>query len=459
MRRYSVVGSVLLVVLAAPGPVHGAGFAILEQSAARNGMALAGSRAAAEDASTVWFNPAGMTRRDSELQLAAHLIVPQFEFNDRGSVQTTPLGSLPLLPGADRSEDGAERAVVPNAAYVRAINERWRLGIVLNAPFGLSTGYASDWVGRYQAVDSEITSFNVNPAVAYRVNDRLSLGAGVSVNYTEARLTNAVDFAAICAQLAGDACPNGALPGQGAFDGFVENTGDDTSVGYNLGLLWQPTNATRLGLTYRSEIEHNLEGDVDFTAPATLGGFEALGPMLGGALAAAFADGNAGAELTLPDTAGASIRHDIENGFAAGVTLLAEAVWTGWSNLSALRIDSDNPATPPLEETLAWENTWRFAVGLECRVNAAWQLRAGIAYDESPVPNQQLRTPRLPDNDRTWLALGLGRTWRHGTIDVGYAHLVVDDTPIDRVGGTGDRLRGDYDSAADVFSVEVGFDF
>jgi long-chain fatty acid transport protein len=392
-----------------------------------------------------------MTQLGTTFQISTHYIDPTFDFDDAASMQLLPDGAI-QMNGVGAS-GGGEAAIVPNLYYVQPLSERIYFGVGLNAPFGLTTKYDPNWIGRYQAVKSEILTLNLNPAFAFVVNEHLSVGAGLSINYIEAELSNAIDFAAVCAAAAGGACPNGSIPGQGMYDGFVVNEANDTSVGVNIGLLWSPSEATRIGLAYRSQINHSLIGHADFSPPATLGGFEALGP-LGVALNAAFADSDITASVSLPDTASISVFHRLSH----NVSVVGDLSWTDWADIPELRLEFDNPLTPGSAETLNWEDAWRISAGVIVDLNERWTVRAGYAYDESPVPDAAVRTSRLPDNDRQWVALGLSHRFsRVVSVDLGYAHLFIRDTAIVRVGSTATLLDGTFDSAANVVSLQVNY--
>lgn len=446
-----------------PLPGYSAGFAILEQSAKRMGTAFAGAGVVGDDASEMWYNPASLTAMDASAQFASHLIFPSIEFNSNSSAVTAP-ASAALFASSDPRDDAGARAFVPSFAYVTPLqsgsssNQRqaWYAGLSINAPFGLATEYNNNWLGRYRALDSAIASININPALAFKINEHWAFGFGVNVNYTEVSLSSAIDVAGVCAQLVGGICPNGAPPSSGVFDGEVEVTGDDVSLGYNLGLWWQASPGTRLGFAYRSEIEHEIEGEGDFLQPVTLGGLSALGPVLGAGLAATFTDSDASADLTLPATFSISARHALNERTA----LLADASWTGWDSLQEIRIDFANPATPTSVEELNWTNTWRFSLGVEHALDDSLSLRLGYAVDESPVPNRFLRTPRLPDNDRQIFATGLSKRISNDmSIDASYAFVKMDDTEIEWTRANGDHLAGDYDSHGHNLSVAVNLLF
>lgn len=455
MRRVRAVGgataSCILVGLSAAS--HGSGMAITEHSARGLGTAFATGGAAAEDASTQWFNPASMVLIGHAASASVSLVSPRFEYEDRGSVQSVGAGTLPLLPSADPEDQGGHDSVVPALFYVRPVNDRLTVGVGLNAPFGLATEYDDDWRGRYHGLFSEVIDVNLNFNAAYELSPNWAVGGGVSVNYMEAELTNAIDFAAVCAAVAGGACPNGAVPGQGMFDGFVRNEGDDIAYGFNLGVLWH-NDRTRIGLAYRSELEHELEGEADFRTPTALGGFASLGPQLGGALAAGFADEDISADLTLPDTLALSAYHDF-----GGIALVADLTWYDWGDIPEVRIERESGADD-LVEPLGWDSTLRAAVGVIAELDRRWTVRVGAAYDESPTPSVQERSARVPDDDRTWLAFGASyRFDERWSVDIGYAHLLVGETDIARPSVTGATLIGEFDSSADLLSVQLSATF
>lgn len=433
------------------GQAQASGFAITENSARELGVAFAGSAAIAEDGSTVWFNPAGMTHLGTTFQFSTHYIDPTFDFDDTSSGQLLPGGVIPLDGKSDSG--GGESAIVPNLYYVQPLSERFYFGVGLNAPFGLTTQYDPNWIGRYQAIKSEIVTLNLNPAFAFAVNEHFSVGMGLNINYIDAELTNAIDFAAVCAAAVGGACPNGSIPGQGMYDGFVVNRADDISVGFNAGLLWSPSEATRIGVAYRSQINHSLTGRATFSEPATLGGFDALGP-LGAALHAAFADSDITASVSLPDSASVSVFQRLSD----NVSVVGDLSWTDWTDIPELRLEFSNPLAPQSAEVLNWDDTWRVSAGVVVDLNERWTVRSGYAYDESPVPDAISRTSRLPDNDRQWLAFGVSHRFSPAiTVDLGYAHLFIRDTAITRLGSTASLLDGTFDSAADIVSLQVNY--
>ncbi len=418
------------------GTASAAGFAVNTPSAQSMGNAVAGGGAVAEDASTMWFNPASMTRLPSQMMASAHVLMPTFDFTDKGSTQATAGGPIPLLPGAPTTADGDTAAVVPNLYYIRTLNESWSFGLAVSAPFGLATEYDSNWKGRYHTIDSEIKDFNVNPALAYKVNETLSVGAGVSINYIDAKLNNFVDFGAL-------------LGAPGGADGFVEYKADDISFGFNFGVFYEPSDSTRFSLAYRSQINHKLEGDANFSSVPAAGGLDTV-----------FFDDGIKVGASLPDSLSFSAFHML----TPKIGIMGDATWTGWSDIPELRIVYDSPTngggSGTSVEDLGWEDVWRFALGLSYYHSDRLTLRTGVAYDQSPVPNPVLATPRLPDNDRIWVSIGASYSINDKTsVDFAYTHEFIDDTNIARTNGTGATLNGVYESSVDIFSLQASYRF
>jgi long-chain fatty acid transport protein len=438
----------LATVLAAlaGSPALAEGFRIQEYSVRDMGLANSGNAALAADASTVFANPAGLPRLDGpQLNVGVHGILGRGAFSNDGSTDAT---GAPLAGG-----DGGDlfaNAAIPNAYYARPIGDgRAWFGIGLTSPFGLSTDYDSGWVGRYQTLESDLTAIDINPALGITVNDWLSLGVGVSAQYASVRLTNAIDFGSVCLARIEPAAPGsctalGALPQQA--DGFVKLDGSDWTLGYNLGALFTLTDATRIGLAYRSAIDHEIDGDAQFAVPASLSGL----------LAPAFTDTTATAPLNLPARLSLSFHHQATERLA----LTGDVSWSQWERFDGIAVDFDNPAQPDQTETLNYDNTMRYAAGAEYALDAAWTVRGGVAIEQTPT-DPDFRSPRVPDEDRTTVALGASWTPRDAlTVDAGYQHIFFKDAAIDQTGTGGDTLVGAYgDNAADLVSLGLTWRF
>lgn len=435
---------------------QGAGFALLEQSGSGLGSAFAGSGAVAADATTIFFNPAGLVYvNERQAVIVPSGIAISSEFNDRGS---SPALGQPL--GGDGGDAGGWN-LVPSAYASMPLGERLAVGLGVNAPFGLKLEYDDGWIGRFQALKSEIRTINVNPTLALRVNDFLSIGVGINYQTLQAELTNAVSYTGVIAQglqqlaAAGQISP-AAVPGliaaNAGLEGHASVRGDDRAWGYNLGVMFD-MGATRIGLSYRSALEYEVAGFASFTAPS------ATEPTGAAIVAAAsgpngpLQTGRASVDLELPDFALLSVRQAI----GSNVELLADVSWTGWSSVQELRVVRDTGATISVTPE-EWKDTWRFALGGTYAVSPALKLRAGIAYDESAVPDST-RTPRLPDVSRKWVAIGAH--WQYSdmfAIDVGYAHLFSDEVPLNQNAGNTNAnalVAGEQESGIDIVSAQL----
>lgn len=416
--KVSVNGLVLASLLGVAGSAQAAGFALIEQSASGMGNAYAGAAASAEDASTIFFNPAGMTYIEgTQVVGALHLIKPNAEFNDKGSVKAQG-----VPPAGGEGPNAGDLSFVPNFYYKRDLTDNIKFGLGLSAPFGLKTEYGDQWIGRFQADKSEVKTLNINPSIALKVNDQLSLGIGVSAMRAEATLTRQV---------------NRVL----ASESSVKIKGDDWGFGFNLGTIYQVTTDTRIGVDYRSKIEQHLDGTAKF----------------GTALAA----GNTGvkADLTLPENFSVSVFSQLDDKW----DVMGDATWTRWSQFKELKIVRDNGTTLALTPE-NWENTMRYSIGMNYRYSDALKLRAGLAYDEEAI-RDEFRTARIPGNDRKWVSLGASYQVAPATkFDVGYSHLFISNAKIDddqtsAAEGRNGRLLGDFDGSVDILSMQVTHNF
>ena len=444
-----------------PGVIHASGFALLEQSASRLGAAFAGTAAAADDATTVFFNPAGLSLLESaEAIVVASGIEITSAFNDQAS--QAALGQ----PLGHNGGDAGGWNFVPSAYAAAPLNDKIAIGLGVNAPFGLKTDYEPGWIGRFQALKSEIRTINVNPSLSWRVSDAFCVGVGVSYQRLDAELTNAVNYTAVVAQgvqqlVALGQLPAAAAPGVIAANAGLEGggrvEGDDDAWGFNIGLLFDVSETTRLGVSYRSKIEYEVKGAVNFGPPVVTQPIGAAIVSRASAAGGPLSNGPASVDIELPDIATLSLRQQ----FAKRFTLLADVGWTGWSTIKELRVVRDTGATVSVTPE-HWEDAWRFALGGAYEASDKLTLRAGLAYDESAVPDST-RTPRLPDTNRTWVALGARWTPRDSLVlDVGYAHLFSDDVPLNQNAGstaTSGFLIGEQESDIDIVSTQLIYRF
>ncbi len=424
---------------------NASGFALIEQGAKSLGNAYAGASALAADASTIYFNPAGLTRLDSpEFVLAGHYIVPK---NEIFGAKATHAPNISIT-GENKSKAGVT-AVVPNFYFSSPIAPGVYGGVGVSVPFGLTTNYAANWSGRYHAIESDVAVVSVTPTLALKPSENFSLGAGLNIEYAKATLSNRIDLGLVClgaeaaSQIPTDACAGlGMLPTQS--DGSVTITGDNWSVGFVLGAMFTLDADNRIGVTYHSPMNHRLSGSADFAVPANAKLFTDNGRFL---------DTGAKAELNLPESLSASFFHAVN----ARWQMLGDVTFTKWSRFQELRVEFDNPSQPNSVQPALWENTWRYSLGANYIVDDRITLRTGVARDQTPVSSAELRTPRVPDSDRTWFALGV--QWnmsKQATLDAGYAHLFVDKTTINnKEENTGYLITGDVKSRVDIASLQL----
>jgi long-chain fatty acid transport protein len=432
------------VQLGAGGGSAGAGgFAITEQAASSAGFALAGVSAWSGDASTVFFNPAGMSRlEDPEVASAAHLIWPDNGFRNRGSFD--PAGN----PVAGSGSIDNVPALLGDLFAVMPVTERIHLGIGITAPFGLSSNYDDDWPGRYNTLRSAILTVDVNPAIAVRLDEHVTIGFGASLQYARGERRNALDLGSLCPSVLGvtpaDCAAIGLVP-QGA-DGSLFIEADGWAAGFNAGVLVELP-PVRLGLAYRSEMHHNLEGDADFSVPAV-----AQPITLGGNL---FVDTNAAAEIVLPET----VRLDAAIEAGDGWTLLAGVTWTRWSRFKSLVVEFDNPNQPTVSQAESWRDTFRYAVGAEWKLDDMITLRGGGAYEETPT-RDTTRNPGIPQGDRHAVAVGAGfALLPQASLDLAYSYNWESNADVEQARADFGVVTGTWDNSVHVVSAQLNWRF
>src|SRR5499426_2278738 len=425
-RRALLVSAIGVLLGTVPGSASAAGFQLMEQNASGLGNAYAGQAAAAEDASAIYFNPAGLTHIPrGQVVGALHLVKPSTTFSNDGSctpyvgtgVGTStcpfgPNGNLGHIAGGNGGDAG-DWSVVPNAYLSwEVLPSTWWLGIGVNAPFGLKTEWDADWVGRFQAIKSEVQTININPTVAWKINNLFSVGAGFSAQHLDAELTQAVSYRAVALSTGIGAIIAGTPAGS---EGVFKLSADDWAWGWNAGVMVNFSPETRLGVSYRSRINFTVEGDATFgSRPTAL----SVVPNV--------ADGNVKADIELPDTLSVAVAHQLN----AQLQLLADYTWTRWDSIQDLTVvRTSGPLSGQTLTSLAlhFKNSWRVGVGANYQLTPQWKLRGGFAFDKSPVQDA-FRTPRLPDEDRFWLAAGAQWAFSpNAALDFGLAHLFVKD--------------------------------
>ena len=347
-----------------------AGFQLTEQSSLGAGRAYAGAGIVGDDLSAVHYNPAGMTLLPgTQMQAGSVWIEVNAEYDGKD-------GS---------SENGRYKGQAIPAGYItHQLTEDVWLGLGLTVPFGMGTDYGKDWTGAERGYTSTILTFDINPNVAWKVNDFLSVGGGISLQYAKAKL----------------GMKPANIPATGKIDA------DSWDWGWNIGLMLQPTDSLRFGLAYRSAIEHNAEGDFTLSFPYPL---QSLNFTC-----------DAEATVKTPDTI--MLTSTWEASDRLRISSLIR--WAKWSNFKNLTIKNSNTGTVLSNVENDWEDTWLFSVGADYKLNDAWTVRGGVAYEKDPVGDNSKRMAVIPDTDRLWLSLGA--TWnasKNFQIDGGFSYL------------------------------------
>jgi len=391
-----------------PHDANSAGLWLYEQATPDMGSAAAGRAALASDASTNSVNPAGMTRLERSQLLAG---VQMLYVNTKFDTDFAEFG------GGDGGNAGGW---VPAASfsYVHKMSDDLSLGVSVGSFFGLGLDYGKSWAGRYYVQEAEFLTFGINPGVGYRLNDHWSVGAGVSaVNSSLSQKTAIRNLG-----------PNQA-------DGQLKLEDDDWGFGYNLGILFEPNEMSRLGLTYRSEIEF------EYKDTARLRGLQP--PLSGIANIVGLVGSQLDMKMNLPQAVMFSAYHRLTDRLA----IMGNVGWQEWSAFGESSLSLSSEETTDLNLDRNFDDTWHFAFGLQYQIGDPWLLSAGIAYDESPVSDSN-RTPDMP-LDRQWrYATGLQYDLSQDiTIGCAYEFLDAGDADISQNrGALAGEIAGDYTS-------------
>ena len=403
--------AVVILSLAGFGSAQAGGIFLYEVGTPDMFTAGAGWAARAQDAATVLTNPAGMARlKGNDLLLGAGALY----------------GDYQLTPNANTTVDGGDGGVAvgwfPNggAYYAGELSERWWFGVAATSNFGLAEEYEPGWVGRYYVEKSTLIGVSFLPSVAYRVSPELSFGAS---------------FNALYGVLKDDVAINSVVPGEA--DGRLSMSANDLSFGGNFGVLWEPSERARLGLTYTMPVDLDFVDRPEFTD---------LGPGMETALdAAGLLETDLGLEITVPMTATASFYTDLDADWA----VMGDVGWQDWSQFGGVNVEVATDPPSGLSTQLPYQDTWRGAVGAKRRLGSAWLLSAGVGYD----------SPMVEDADRS-VALPTGEAWRFAAgaqrqlsekfdLGFGYTFLSNGNMPVDQErGALAGRVAGVYENAA-----------
>nr|WP_241198049.1 outer membrane protein transport protein [Pseudomonas oleovorans] len=410
-----------VAITATSGHGFASGFALNEQSISGMGTSFAGRSSFADDASTVFGNPAGMSRlKRDEVYVGAAAI------HAKSDISHASANAGPATLAGSNDGNMVPTTGVPMGYYVKPLDDKVAFGLGVYVPFGLMTDYERTFQGRYYADKSYVRVITVQPTLSYRFNDKLSVGFGPTFNHIEGELSS-------------------SLLNPGNSDGKVRVKGDDTAVGFNAGVLYDFTPNTRAGVTYHSRVKYELEGDTRVSG--------------NGALAAIAGKYDANLGLTTPESVDMSITHKLTD----ALTLHAGSTWTRWSRFKEIRVENNSATLPANLSTIVeeqnWHDAWAHAVGLSYKVSPQWTLRTGIAIDQSPTNNVD-RSPRVPSGDRTIFSVGAG--WSPNpdmTIDVAYSYLQEESVDVNHVSATRGTYSARYKNSAHGLGASLSYRF
>lgn len=412
-----------------PSIAFAAGFYIQEQSVSALGAANAGVAAHASDASTIFFIPAGMTQLDGrQINLGVHALLTNVEMEDTGTslvANGAPIAAVGIGPNNDGGNPGGLN-FIPNAYFATPITEngQWWAGFGVSAPFGLGSEYDDEFFGRFSSVKTELRTIDFQPALAYRPVDWLSIGVSAVIEYADANLQ----------QFALTSAPPTPQ------ETYVRVTGDDWSVGYNAGIILTPREGTDFGISYRSEIQHQLVGDVDYSIQNA-----AIGAV----------NSDAQADLDIPDILHLGWSQKLGDQW----TLLAGATWMGWNSFDNLLVEADNPGTRGPSVLFNYQTTWAYQIGAEYAMNENWTLRAGYQFDETPTTNEG-RSTLNPDGDRHWFSGGftykMDDKW---SVDIAATYIDIDENPVNIRRGAININSVSNDAYAAIGAIGINYKF
>ncbi len=471
--RLTLTALTLVAVGAFAPQAQASGFQLREQSPLSQGNAFAGISAGGGDISALFFNPAVMTQYDGwQFSMGGTYVGLDAKFQNASASRTATLQglgffsapitgtSLNTISGPTNNGNAAISAVLPEFNIMYSVSKDLKLGLSLNVPFGLTTEYDANWIGRYHALKSDLKTIDIAPSLAYRVNDTFTFGVAFVARKADAELTNAVDYGTALALKVGGGLAAAGLstvspgPGQnspvatvamglpnatfgtpgyaipGGWDGKAGLKGSGWGYGWKAGVIFQPSSDFRIGLAYQAAMTMTLKGDASFEYPAAMPATD-YAALTGAGLK----NGKGQADLALPSTTSLGFDWKVSPTFA----LQGEVARTTWSSFKTLVVKFTDNAPPQTTESVTdenWNDTTFVSLGGTWKLNQAWTFRAGAAMDKSAVDDAH-RTPRIPDNDRKWVSFGASYAFsKQTTFDFGYSRLFISDGKVMLTSGT-----------------------
>lgn len=415
-------------------------FQILEQSPALMGQGFAGTASTAEDATSVFFNPAALNQIDRSASVGLNAIFTEAQFRDEGS----------NTGGIEAKTD--EIGKVPNLYAVLPWREGVTFGLGVNAPFGLASEYDKDWIGRYIGTYSDLQIVNVTGAVALQLNPDWALGVSLIYQRAEVTLESQIDSTL-------------GLNPTPTLDSSAHIAGKDDTITTSLALFYAPSDDTKLGLVWHRGGHYDLQGHARFNKSDMCqpGAGYATGtppaPTTGSICSATLdaLGGKVTAPLELPDTVTLSASQRVNE----RVWVHADVAWTQWSDIKKIDVINQTNLRNVSSLDLQYENSMRYALGASYQVNPAWKLRAGVAFDETAQNDPTHVTPRVPDEDRTWLTLGVSYAASNRlSFDLSYAYLHVESPSIHNLDtNTGHKVEGTFTPKVNILGLQTNWRF
>lgn len=428
MQRYSRYLIPIPLGLAFSLSCQSAGFKINEQSASGAGNAYAGQAAITEDASVVFYNPAGMTKlKQPEFTGGFAYVNLEGKFEGEG---TNRAGYDLEDEGYSQSNDFIPNIYIPFAYAARPLNDKWAIGIGVFTPFGTRSNYNDDFIGGTYADETSIVTLDIQPALAYKVNPALSIGLGIDFLQMKNRQSKHQDLIPYNADI-----PALNNPEYMGYENRSEFRGEGRGTGWNMGITWDINDASTLAFAYRSEIDLTLRGEVELDNQRNVQVYRSGGIVT----IPSIKDENAKVDFTTPQSATLSFAHSLTDQWR----LLLGTTWTGYSSFEYYEVRSTEEDPGPAVSLAnlgdgylthvveKWEDDWAYAIGSDYQLNHKTLLRVGFALDQSPIPNNY-RIMRQPGNDRRWLTTGVKHRFTTDfSMDFAAAYLMIDDTELD----------------------------
>lgn len=422
---FKIAAAAMMVAGAFATQTYAAGFQLSEQSAIQMGRAMAGAGIVGDDLSAVHYNPAGMTLLSgTRMQATGTWVAVNLDYEGNYG----------------QSENGRLKGqTIPAGFITHQINDSLWAGLGLTVPYGMGTEYGEGWEGRERGTESMILTFDINPNLAWKVNDKLSVGGGISLQYAKAELGSGR-----MAELG-----SGRIVSKNGHTINSNVKGDSWAWGWNVGVMFQPVETVRLGLAYRSNISHNADGHTTLNNVPV---------KTDNGLVLTNIRSDMEVRIKTPDTITFSATWEATD----ALRLSGTARWSKWSNFHSLDVQNLDLAGTQFSSTVVennWDDTWFFSVGADYKLNGQWTIRGGVAYDQGPVENQY-RMAVIPDTDRVWFSGGASYKYTDNlTFDFGATYIKgVGDTDLyDKVGG---KKIGEFKSLDSyIFSAQMQYLF